>query len=61
MYFIIRIFQEKAKNEEELNSAVHIIDQVEQAGKQLDGLKLHESLGTELMESLSDPQGSSLK
>ncbi|XP_033230798.1 dynactin subunit 2 isoform X2 [Belonocnema kinseyi] len=53
--------KEKAKNEEESNSAVCIISQVEHAGKQLDGLKLNELLGTELLESLSDPQGSRLK
>lgn len=57
----MQILQEKAKNEEELNSAVCIISQVEQAGKQLDGLKLNDPFGNELMESLSDPQGSHLK
>ena len=33
------------------------MSQVDQVGKQLNSFKLHESLGMELMESLSDLQG----
>lgn len=55
------IFQEKAKSEDDVKSAKDIISQVEQAGKELDGLKLDKSLGSNLLASLTDPQGTRFK
>ncbi|KAK0087226.1 hypothetical protein PV325_001468 [Microctonus aethiopoides] len=53
--------KEKAKEDEETKNAVDIIAQVEEAGKQLNSLKLDECLGTDLVATLSDPQGTRLK
>lgn len=57
----INELKEKAKDEEEVKSAVEIISQVEQIGKQLDCLKVEECLGPKLVSILSDPQGTRLK
>lgn len=53
--------KEKAKEDEETKNAVDIIAQVQEAGKQLSSLKLDECLGTNLVATLSDPQGIRLK
>ncbi|KAK0174692.1 hypothetical protein PV327_010430 [Microctonus hyperodae] len=53
--------KEKAKEDEETKNAVDIMAQVEEAGKQLNSLKLDECLGTDLVATLSDPQGTRLK
>ncbi|KAK0097847.1 hypothetical protein PV326_013242 [Microctonus aethiopoides] len=53
--------KEKAKEDEETKNAVDIIAQVEEAGKQLNSLKLDECLGTDLVATLTDPQGTRLK
>lgn len=45
----------------DMKNAVDIIVQVEEAGKQLNNLKLDESLGTDLVATLTDPQGTMLK
>ncbi|XP_043483478.1 dynactin subunit 2 [Leptopilina heterotoma] len=52
--------KEKPKDEKELKCAVDIMVQLEHVGKQLDDLKLHESLGNEL-DFLSNTDGSCFK
>ncbi|KAL2740815.1 dynactin subunit 2 [Vespula squamosa] len=62
LYEEINALKENAKEEnEEVKSAIDIISQVEQLGKEINDLKLEESLGSGLMELLSDPQGARLK
>lgn len=57
----INELKEKAKDEEEVKSAIDIISQVEMIGKQLNSLKLDECLGSNLLAALSDPQGTRFK
>ncbi|XP_043500544.1 dynactin subunit 2 [Polistes fuscatus] len=62
LYEEINALKENAKEEnEEVKSAIDIISQVEQLGKEINDLKLEESLGSGLMELFSDPQGARLK
>ncbi|XP_034948789.1 dynactin subunit 2 [Chelonus insularis] len=61
LYDEVNDLKEKAKEEKERKSAVDIIAQVEEAGKQLNILKLDETLGTDLVATLTDPQGTRLK
>ncbi|KAI4499392.1 hypothetical protein M0802_005652 [Mischocyttarus mexicanus] len=62
LYEEINALKENAKEEnEEVKSAIDIISQVEQLGKEINDLKLEESLGSGLIELLSDPQGARLK
>lgn len=61
LYDEINELKEKAKDDEDVKSAVDIISQVEQVGKQLESLKLEECLGSDLVATLSDPQGTRLK
>lgn len=61
LYEEINDVKQKAKDETEVKSVVDIISQVQDLGKQLDCLKLEESLGTDLVATLSDPQGTRLK
>ncbi|XP_051173396.1 dynactin subunit 2 [Leptopilina boulardi] len=56
----INELKEKPKDDTELKFAVDIMVQLENVGKQLDDLKLHETLGNEL-DFLSDTQGSCFK
>ena len=57
----INQLKEKASDDAEQKSMVEILSQVETMGKQLNGLKLNETLGADLVASLADPQGASLK
>lgn len=57
----INELKEKAKDEEEVKSAVDIISQVEMIGQQLNSIKLDECLGSDLVAALSDPQGTQIK
>lgn len=62
LYEEITAIKENAKEEnEEVKSIVDIISQVEQLGKEINDLKLEDSLGSGLIEQLSDPQGARLK
>ncbi|XP_076288731.1 dynactin subunit 2 [Lasioglossum baleicum] len=61
LYEEINDVKQKAKDEAEVKSVVDIISQVQDLGKQLDCLKLEECLGTDLVATLSDPQGTRLK
>lgn len=62
LYEEINELKEKAKDEkEEVKSMVDIISQVEQLGKEINDLKLEESLGTDLIKEFSDPQGCKLR
>ncbi|GFG37132.1 hypothetical protein Cfor_05792 [Coptotermes formosanus] len=55
--------KERAKDEKDLEkmSSVLLSSQVEVAKKQLAEVRLEETLGTEVMASLADPQGSQLR
>lgn len=44
-----------------MKSVADIISQVQLLGKHLDSLKLEECLGTDLIATLSDPQGTRMK
>ncbi|XP_043254648.1 dynactin subunit 2 [Colletes gigas] len=62
LYEEINELKEKAEDKkEDTKSVVDIISQVQDLGKQLDSLKLEESLGADLIATLSDPQGTRLK
>lgn len=53
--------KEKASDDAERKSMVDMMSQVETMGKQLNSLKLNETLGTDLVAVLADPQGANLK
>lgn len=57
----VSILKEKANDEAEHKSMVEILSQVEKMGKQLNCLKLEETLGSSLVATLADPQSASLK
>ncbi|XP_076626679.1 dynactin subunit 2 [Colletes latitarsis] len=62
LYEEINELKEKAEDKkEDTKSVVDIMSQVQDLGKQLDSLKLEESLGADLIATLSDPQGTRLK
>ncbi|OAD55632.1 Dynactin subunit 2 [Eufriesea mexicana] len=60
LYEEVNDLKEKAKDEE-VKSVADIISQVQLLGKQLDSLKLEESLGPDLVATLLDPQGTRMK
>lgn len=53
--------QEKSKDEKEIKTASDLISQAQQMEKQLVSLKLEECLAPDVVASLSDPQGTTLK
>ncbi|KAH0952601.1 hypothetical protein HN011_005179 [Eciton burchellii] len=61
LYEEVNEIKEKSKDEEEIKSASEIISQAQQIEKQLISLKLEECLGSDVVASLSDPQGTTLK
>ncbi|XP_012233285.1 dynactin subunit 2 [Linepithema humile] len=61
LYEEVNELKEKSKDEQEIKSASEIISQAQQIEKQLIALKLEECLGPDVVASLSDPQGTTLK
>ncbi|XP_015110204.1 dynactin subunit 2 [Diachasma alloeum] len=61
LYDELSQIKEKAQQEEESRNAADILSHVEEAGKQLNSLKLYDCLGTDLVTTLMDPQGMRLK
>ncbi|XP_011136651.1 dynactin subunit 2 [Harpegnathos saltator] len=61
LYEEVNELKEKSKDEQEIKSASEIISQTQQIEKQLVSLKLEECLGPDVVASLSDPQGTTLK
>ncbi|EZA62423.1 hypothetical protein DMN91_003632 [Ooceraea biroi] len=61
LYEEVNEMKEKSKDEQEIKSASEIISQAQQLEKQLVSLKLEECLGPDVVASLSDPQGTTLK
>ncbi|KAF7988963.1 hypothetical protein HCN44_007273 [Aphidius gifuensis] len=61
LYDEVAEIKEKAKDEEEIKNSADIMAQVDEAGKQLNSIKLDDCFGTDLVVTLSDPQGIRLK
>ncbi|XP_046597767.1 dynactin subunit 2 isoform X1 [Neodiprion lecontei] len=61
LYDEVNQIKESAKNDGDVKSAVELASQVEQTGKQLDNLKLEQCLGSDLVNSLTDPHGTQLQ
>lgn len=61
LYEEVNELKTKSKDEEEIKSASEIISHAQQIEKQLIALKLEEYLGPDVIASLSDPQGTTLK
>ncbi|XP_057321504.1 dynactin subunit 2 [Microplitis mediator] len=61
LYDEVNQLKENAKEEEEIKNAADILVQVEDIGKQLSILRVDECLGTDLVSTLTDPQGTRLK
>lgn len=61
LYDEVADIKEKAKDEEEIKNSADIMAQVDEAGKQLNSIKLDDCFGTDLVVTLSDPQGIRLK
>lgn len=61
LYEEVNELKEKSKDEVEIKSAGEIISQAQQLEKQLISLKLEDCLGSDIVASLSDPQGTMLK
>ncbi|XP_011307418.1 probable dynactin subunit 2 [Fopius arisanus] len=61
LYDEVSQIKEKAQQKEEERNAADILSHVEEAGKQLNSLKLYDCLGADLVTTLMDPQGGRLK
>ncbi|XP_043272491.1 dynactin subunit 2 [Venturia canescens] len=57
----VNTLKEKTNDEAEQKSVAELLSQVETMGKQLNCLKLEETLSSNLVATLADPQGASLK
>ncbi|XP_074093634.1 dynactin subunit 2 [Cotesia typhae] len=61
LYDEVNVLKENAKEEGEVKNAADILVQVEDIGKQLSILRIDECLGTDLVSTLTDPQGTRFK